>query len=88
MIDIENITKEELVELLEDAGINPQNLDTTRYIGWSVDDVKSEDIRPDLDDDEALNVLNCVIDKHDATIGVTWTTLAYFANGMYPPPEV
>lgn len=84
MVDIKNITKEELVKLLENAGINPKNLDMTRYIGWSVDDVKSEDIRPDLDDDEALNVLNCVINKHDATIGVTWATLIYVANSMYP----
>lgn len=88
MVDIKNITKKELLKLLENAGINPQNLDTTRYIGWSVDDVKSEDIRPDLDDVEALNVLDHIINKHDATIGVTWTTLVYVANSMYPTREV
>lgn len=80
MVDIKNITKEELVKLLENAGINPENLDTTRYIGWSIKDVQSEYVNPDIDDCEALDLLEKAISEHDATIGITWDTLRYYAN--------
>ena len=52
------------------------------FIEWCVDDVK--DVRPDLDDDQALEVLEFVKDNHDATIGVTWDTIQYAADLLYP----
>ena len=43
-----------------------------------------KDVREDLDDDQAMEVLEFVKDKHDATIGVTWETLQYAADLLYP----
>ncbi len=42
-------------------------------ITWGIDDVKQVD--PDLTDDECREVLQNVLENHDATIGVTWDTL-------------
>lgn len=58
-----------------------QNEDSISIV-WSIDDVK--DVRPDLDDEQAMEVLGFVKDKHDATIGITWDTLEYAADHLYP----
>ena len=58
-----------------------QNEDSISIV-WSIDDVK--DVRPDLDDEQAMEVLEFVKDKHDATIGITWDTLEYAADHIYP----
>jgi hypothetical protein len=52
------------------------------FIEWCIDDVK--DVREDLDDDQAMEVLEFVKDKHDATLGITWDTLEYAADYLYP----
>ncbi len=49
---------------------------------WHIDDVL--EIRPDLNDREAMNVLNMVKRKHDATVGVNWEVLDYWAGDLYP----
>ena len=49
---------------------------------WSIEDVKS--IRPDLSDDECMEVLWMVQNKHDASLGVTWDTLDFWAYYLYP----
>lgn len=49
---------------------------------WSVEDVQSE--RPDLTDEQAMDVLERVKHKHDATIGVNWDTLRTVADIFYP----
>jgi hypothetical protein len=49
---------------------------------WSIEDVKS--IRPDLSDDECMEVLGMVQNKHDASLGVTWDTLDFWAYYLYP----
>ena len=51
-------------------------------ITWSVDDVKH--IRPDLTDDQAMDVLYEVKDHHDAEWGVSWTTLSTAAEILFP----
>ena len=51
-------------------------------IEWHIDDVL--DIRPDLDDRKAMNVLNMVMRKHDATVGVNWEVLDTWASILYP----
>ena len=51
-------------------------------IEWHIDDV--QEIRPDLDDRKAMNVLNMVMRKHDATVGVNWEVLDYWAMELYP----
>jgi len=51
-------------------------------ISWCVDDVLSE--RPNLNIEQARKVLEMVDRKHDATIGVTWETLQYWADELFP----
>lgn len=52
------------------------------FIEWCIDDVK--DIREDLDDEQAMEVLEYVKDNHDATIGVSWETLQSAADHLFP----
>ena len=51
-------------------------------ITWHVDDVKS--IRPDLTDEQAMDVLREVKRKHNADLGVSWTTLKVVAEDLFP----
>lgn len=51
-------------------------------IEWHIDDVL--EIRPDLDDRKAMNVLHMVMRKHDATVGVNWEVLDFWATELYP----
>jgi len=48
---------------------------------WSIEDVQLA--RPDLTDKQAMNVLEIIKNKHDATIGVTWDTLGIVADLFY-----
>jgi hypothetical protein len=48
---------------------------------WSIDDV--QDVRPDLTDDQAWEVLRQVKSDHDATIGVTFETLEWVAQDLF-----
>lgn len=50
----------------------------TIEISWHIDDVKS--IAEDLTDEECRQVLEAVKNNHDATIGVNWDTLKYWAD--------
>ncbi len=56
--------------------------DDSISIEWCIDDVK--EVRPDLDDEQAWDVLQMVKDNHDATIGISWDTLEYAADHLYP----
>lgn len=49
---------------------------------WDIADVQS--LRPDLNDDEAMDVLYAVDNKHDASIGVNWDVIRYWADTIYP----
>jgi hypothetical protein len=49
---------------------------------WSIEDVQSE--RPHLTDEQAMEVLQRIKNKHDAELGVNWTTLGIYADMMYP----
>jgi hypothetical protein len=51
---------------------------------WSVEDV--QEIRPDLTEDQAWEVLDLVGDKHDAEWGITWTMLQDVADALFPRP--
>ena len=48
---------------------------------WHIDDVK--EIRPDLDDDQCIAVLEAVADAFDASLGINWDTLEYTADWLY-----
>lgn len=76
--EIDVYTLKNAIEAFEGGAANKHSI----FIEWCVDDVK--DVRPDLDDDQALEVLEFVKDNHDATIGVTWETLQYAADLLYP----
>ena len=49
---------------------------------WSVDDVL--EVRPDLNRDQAIDVLYRCKSKHDASIGINWDVLAITAEYMFP----
>jgi hypothetical protein len=49
---------------------------------WSIEDV--QEVRPDLNDDQAWEVLQEVEHRHDASIGITWAMLELFADDLFP----
>jgi hypothetical protein len=54
-------------------------------VSWHRDDVK--DIRPDLTDAQALEVLQFAKHKHDANIGINWEVLQIHADMLFPEVE-
>ena len=60
----------------------------TISICWTVDDVKQafENINQKitLTDDDCRDVLERVLNDHDATIGVTWDNLIWSAEDLFP----
>jgi hypothetical protein len=48
---------------------------------WGTDDVRQR--RPDLDDDQAWEVLQVVEKRLDSNLGVTWNTVEIIANELY-----
>jgi len=54
-------------------------------IGWSVEDVL--EVRPDLTDEQAMEVLENVEENHDAGAGICWDTLEFWADRMFPPTD-
>jgi hypothetical protein len=50
-------------------------------IVWAIEDVQS--IRPDLNEDQAWQVLQAVTRNHDATIGINWDVLACHADMLF-----
>jgi hypothetical protein len=51
-------------------------------ITWHIDDVK--ELRPDLTDDQAREVLQQAKDRHDAGIGINWEVLEIHADDLFP----
>jgi hypothetical protein len=49
---------------------------------WSVEDVQQE--RPDLSDEQAMQVLKVVKEEHDANMSVGWQTIDLFASDLFP----
>ena len=64
------------------------NIDESRQIAivWDIIDIQQE--RPDLDDDEAMEVLLLAEDKHDANYGIGWETLRDHAHCLFPLMDV
>jgi len=54
----------------------------TIEISWHIDDVK--ELRPDLSDAQAREVLKRAKDQHDASIGINWEVLAFHADHLFP----
>jgi hypothetical protein len=49
---------------------------------WHIDDVKG--LRPDLTDEQCVEVLMQCRDRHDATIGVNWDVIRFHADDLFP----
>lgn len=49
---------------------------------WHIDDVR--EVRPDLDNDQCLEVLDAMADAFDANHGINWDVIWYTADGLYP----
>lgn len=54
-------------------------------VEWGVEDVQS--IRPDLDDDQAWQVLVMAYENHNAEIGLNWDAFEYWANDLFPEAD-
>lgn len=49
---------------------------------WHIEDVQS--VRPDLDEDQALEVLGALEDNFDANNGINWDVIEYTADTLFP----
>lgn len=52
---------------------------------WHIEDV--QDVRPDLDDDQCVEVLGVIADNHDANDGINWDVIEYTADRLFPIEE-
>jgi hypothetical protein len=52
---------------------------------WSVADVK--DVRPDLTDEQAYDVLTYAWQQHDPLIGISWDTIKLMAEELFPKSD-
>jgi hypothetical protein len=52
---------------------------------WSIEDV--QEVRPELNDDQAWDVLRDVDRHKDAELGINWMTIKYSADDLYPKTE-
>ena len=48
---------------------------------WTVEDIHG--LRPDLTDEQAMNVLITTSENHDANVGVNWDVLHHWATDLY-----
>jgi hypothetical protein len=48
---------------------------------WGIDDVK--EVRPDLTDERAWEVLKIAKDGHDSSYGITWESLEWIAQDLF-----
>ena len=49
---------------------------------WGIDDV--QEVRPDLDEDQAWAVLQAAAKRLDSNFGITWDTVDTLADELYP----
>ena len=52
---------------------------------WSIEDVQGT--RPDLNDDQAWEVLMQCEHVHDCEVGFTWMLIETVASDLFPSPE-
>ncbi len=52
---------------------------------WSIADVK--ELRPDLTDEQACDVLTYAQEHHDAQFGMNWDTFELIAEDLFPKPD-
>ena len=61
-----------------------QNEKGTWYLSdeWHIEDVQS--MRPDLDEDQCIEVLDSMANDFDANHGINWDVILYTADMMFP----
>ena len=61
-----------------------ENFNPQRQIAivWGIGDIQS--IRPDLDCEQSMQVLQYAKDKHDANKGINWNVLEIRADELFP----
>ena len=52
---------------------------------WNIEDIQQ--VRPDLNDEQAWEVLQLAERRHDAEHGINWDILSIHADDLYPEPE-
>jgi hypothetical protein len=52
---------------------------------WHIEDVQS--VRPDLDEDQCIHVLEIMASDFDANNGINWDVISYTADNLYPTTE-
>lgn len=52
---------------------------------WHIEDVQS--VRPDLNEDQAADVLEAVADNFDASLGISWFNIEFWADELFPAEE-
>ena len=52
---------------------------------WHIEDVQN--VRPDLDDDQCIDVLFALSEGFDANNGINWEVIKYTADALYPTTE-
>jgi hypothetical protein len=52
---------------------------------WHIEDVQN--VRPDLDDDQCIDVLCALAEGFDANNGINWEVIEYTADAIYPTTE-
>jgi len=52
---------------------------------WHIDDVQS--MRPDLNDDQCIEVLQAMADWFDANDGINWDVITMTAEQLYPQED-
>jgi hypothetical protein len=50
---------------------------------WEIDDVR--EMRPELSDDQAWDVLQSIVKHHDAGIGINWEVIEAAAESLFGP---
>ena len=65
----------------QDAGIDFDK-NSQIAIVWSVEDVQGED--DTLTEEEAMCVLQRMKDRHDCNHGISWNTMSYYIDELYP----
>ena len=52
---------------------------------WSAEDV--QEVRPDLDEEQAMQVLESCKENHDANYGINWEVLRSAADSSFPKKD-
>ncbi|CAB4129375.1 hypothetical protein UFOVP118_15 [uncultured Caudovirales phage] len=52
---------------------------------WHIDDVQS--VRPDLNEDQCIHVLDVLADWFDANDGINWGVIEMTAENLYPQED-